>query len=341
MSGRSPDINAVRDWVDGRLDGFDQIRQVTKFNVGQSNPTYKLETPAGDYVLRRKPFGTLLKSAHAIDREFRAQSALADTDVPVARMDLYCDDDTVIGSEFYIMGFIEGVNFRDPVLPELLKEQRAVVMEELNRVLTSIHKVNLGDSGLSEFGPPGSYYKRQLARWTAQYQSSADRVIDEMDSLMDWLRDNLPDDGVTQTLVHGDYRIDNLLFDPDTLRCVGVLDWELSTLGHPYADLAGLIMQWQLPTGEEGRGLAGIERAAHGLMSDRSFIATYCAHMARPELDDFGFYLAFAFFRMAAILQGVKARGLRGNASNPEQAMRLGALVPTYARLGLEATRYK
>lgn len=340
MSVDDLDIDAVRNWVDGRLDGFDTVTGVHKFDVGQSNPTYKIETPAGGYVLRRKPPGKLLKSAHAVDREFRVQSALADTDVPVSRMHLLCEEDEVIGSAFYIMDFIDGVTFRDPALPQLLKEQRSVIMDEMNRVLCAIHRVNIHANGLSDFGAPGAYYKRQLLRWTSQYRSSVDTEIADMEDLITWLSANVPKEDGLQTLVHGDFRIDNLLFDPDNLRCVGVLDWELSTLGHPNADLAGLIMQWQLPAGEEGRGLAGIDRVANGLMSDRSFIATYCARMSQPGIPDFRFYLAFAFFRMAAILQGVKARALLGNASNPAQALKLGAYVPVYARLGLDAIRY-
>ena len=193
--------------------------------------------------------------------------------------------------------------------------------------------------GLSDYGPEGNYYARQVARWSKQYEASKTADIPQMDELMAWLKDNIPEDDGQRTLVHGDFRIDNMLFAPSEPRVTAVLDWELSTIGHPYADLAGVIMQWAMPPGKEGRGLAGIDREAEGLMSDEAFIAAYCERRGLPGIDRFGFYLAFCFFRMAAILQGVKRRALDGNASNPERALKLGAFVPDFAAGGLKAAQ--
>ncbi|MFY0690572.1 MAG: phosphotransferase family protein [Paracoccaceae bacterium] len=331
------DTEAVARWLTGRLPDFRGPLRATKFDVGQSNPTFRLDTPEASYVLRRKPPGVLLKSAHAVDREFRVQSALAGTDVPVARMHVLCEDEAVIGSAFYVMELVEGRNFRDPRLGELPAEARGAVYDEMNRVLAAIHSVDIDAVGLSDYGPQGNYYARQIDRWTKQYRATATEDIQAMETLIDWLAAEQPEDDGRRTLVHGDYRIDNMLFAQDGPDCVAVLDWELSTTGHPFADLAALIMQWQMPPGEDGRGLAGIDRKAHGLPSDEAFVEQYCARMGLPGIARFDFYLAFCFFRMAAILQGVKKRGLEGNASNPERAARLGAYVPAFAEGGLKA----
>ena len=272
-----------------------------------------------------------------MDREFRVQSALAETDVPVPRMLALCTDDDVIGTMFYIMQHVEGRNIDDPSMPSESPTARSAIIDEMNRVLAAIHTVDVEAVGLSDFGPPGNYYERQLARWTKQYRALQTEEIALMERLIEWLGTHMPPDDGQRTLVHGDYRIDNMLFATDAPRCRAVLDWELSTLGHPYADLAGVIMQWQLPPGSEGRGLAGMDRAVAGLPTDAEFVAAYCARRGLDGIAGFGFYVAFAFFRMAAILQGVKKRALDGNASNPEKALRLGAFVPRFAELGLEA----
>ena len=205
------------------------------------------------------------------------------------------------------------------------------------RILAAIHRVDLAATGLQDFGPEGSYFARQLARWIKQYRATQTQFLPDMEALIDWLAAHLPEDDGRRCLVHGDYRIDNLLFDLNGPRCLAVLDWELSTTGHPFADLAGVIMQWQLPTGSEGRGLAGVDRAEAGLPSDADFIERYCHHAGITPPEDFGFYVAFAFFRMAAILQGVGKRALDGNAANPEKGLKPGAYVPRRAELGLEA----
>jgi aminoglycoside phosphotransferase (APT) family kinase protein len=333
------DTAAVEAWMSAHVAGFRGPITVQKFATGQSNPTFRLNSPSGAYVLRRKPPGQLLKSAHAVDREFRVQRALAGTDVPVSRVHALCEDESVIGSMFYVMDYVQGRTFVDPRLADLTSQDRTALFDDMNRVLAAIHCVDLNATGLADYGPQGNYYQRQIDRWTKQYRASETDTIPDMDALIDWLHANLPKDDGRVTLVHGDYRIDNLLFAPDSATCVAVLDWELSTLGHPFADLAGVIMQWSLPPGEAGRGLAGVDRSTLGIPEDAAFIDAYCARMGLPGIDRFGFYLAFCFFRMAAILQGVKRRALEGNASNPEKALELGAFVPAFAAGGLKAAR--
>ena len=338
MSGaQTLDTDAVGAYLRDRLPGFDAPFTATKFAGGQSNPTFRLETGAGDYVLRRKPPGQLLKSAHAVDREYRVQKALAGSDVPVARMHLLCEDTGIIGSEFYVMDHVAGRNFNEPTLDGLTPGDRGAVIDDMNRVLAALHDIDIDAVGLADYGPPGHYLARQVARWTKQYRASETQAIADMDRLIARLEAEMPDDDGQRTLVHGDYRIDNMIYEADGTRCLAVLDWELSTIGHPYADLASVIMQWQLPPGREGRGLAGIDRAALGLPSDGAFLKAYCARRGIDRIDNFGYYVAFCFFRMGAIIQGVLKRALDGNASNPERAMQLGAYVPLFASSGLQA----
>ncbi|OIQ43260.1 MAG: phosphotransferase family protein [Roseobacter sp. MedPE-SWde] len=333
------DQEAVGAYLRGRLPGFDGGFEVVKFETGQSNPTFMLKTSQGNYVLRRKPPGVLLKSAHAVDREFRVQQALADTEVPVAKMHLLCEDDDVIGSAFYVMDHVPGRNITDPRMQDLDPETRTGVIDEMSRVLSELHQVDIEAVGLSDYGPPGNYFERQLARWTKQYRASETETIPEMNELIQALETAMPKDDGQRGLVHGDYRIDNMIFAGDSPMCKAVLDWELSTIGHPYADLAGVIMQWQMPPGAEGRGLAGVDRAALGLPSDQAFIDSYCQRRGLHGIDDFGFYLSFSFFRMGGILQGVLKRALDGNASNPERAVKLGGFVSLFARSGLDALK--
>ncbi|MGX0875619.1 aminoglycoside phosphotransferase (APT) family kinase protein [Roseovarius sp. MBR-154] len=333
------DTARVADWLAGHLPGFDGPVEAEKFSGGQSNPTYLLKTPARNYVLRRKPPGVLLKSAHAVEREFRVQRALAGTDVPVARMHVLCEDESVIGAPFYIMDAVPGRTFDAPSLPGLEPVERAAVIDEMNKVLAAIHAVDLEATGLSDYGPSGNYYRRQIDRWTAQYHATATGDLREMEALIVWLDGHVPPEDGQRCLVHGDYRLDNLLFAPDGTDCVAVLDWELSTIGHPYADLAAVIMQWSMPATTEGRGLAGVDRAALGLWSDEDFIARYCARRGLAPIEGFNFYLAFTYFRMAAILQGVKKRAMDGNASDPARGLALGEYVPEFARAGLRTAK--
>ena len=333
------DTKAVDNWLSKHLSGYAGPLHAQKYESGQSNPTFRLRASSGVYVLRRKPPGVLLKSAHAVDREFRVQKALFSSDVPVARMHVLCEDDSVIGSAFYIMEMVDGKSFDDPRLSELAIDERKPIFREMNRVLAAIHSVDLAKTGLNDFGPGGNYYQRQTDRWTKQYRSSETEEISEMAELMEWIAANIPEDDGQRTLVHGDYRIDNILFSKTSPKCLAVLDWELSTLGHPFADLAAVIMQWGMQPGMEGRGLSGVNRKAQGIMQDQEFVDAYCAKRGLTEIKNFGFYLAFCYFRMAGILQGVKKRALDGNASNPESALKMGRYVPELAKSGLDAAR--
>ncbi len=334
---RTLDREAITRYLSDRLEGFRGPVEIDKFATGQSNPTFRIATPDRAYVLRAKPLGQLLKSAHAVDREYRVQSALADSDVPVARMHLLCEDETVIGTMFYVMDHVEGRNFLRPDLPELGRDARAGVAAEMNRVLAALHDVDIEARGLADYGPPGNYYARQIGRWSKQYYASETGPMPAMDRLIARLEERIPPDDGQRTLVHGDYRIDNMIFDAEATACRAVLDWELSTIGHPYADLAAVIMQWRMPAGGETRGLAGLDRAALGLPSDEAFVARYCERRGLAGIPDFGFCVAFAFFRMAAIIQGVKKRGLDGNASNPEKARLAGERIPEFVAGGLDA----
>ena len=333
------DTQAVDNWLSKHMPGYAGPLQAQKYEGGHSNPTFRLRASSGVYVLRRKPPGVLLKSAHAVDREFRVQKALFSSDVPVARMHVLCEDDSVIGSAFYVMEMVDGKSFDDPRLSELAIDERKPIFREMNRVLAAIHSVDLAKTGLNDFGPDGNYYQRQTVRWIKQYRASETEKISEMAELMQWIADNIPEDDGQRTLVHGDYRIDNILFSKTSPNCLAVLDWELSTLGHPFADLAAVIMQWGMQPGLEGRGLSGVNRKAQGIMQDQEFVDAYCAKRGLTEIKNFGFYLAFCYFRMAGILQGVKKRALDGNASNPESALKMGRYVPELAKSGLEAAR--
>lgn len=339
MDTQTLDTSAVAAFLKDKLPGFDQDIEATKFSGGQSNPTFLLQTNAGNYVLRRKPPGPLLKSAHAVDREFRVQKALAGSEVPVAKMHVLCQDPSVIGSDFYVMDHMVGRNFNEPTMDGLKAEDRTSIIADMNRVLAALHDVDIEAVGLSDYGPPGHYLERQVGRWTKQYRASETQNIPSMNTLIDRLEAEMPDDDGQRTLVHGDYRIDNMIYDADGTRCLAVLDWELSTIGHPYADLASVIMQWQLPAGPQGRGLLGVDRRDLGLPSDAEFVASYCERRGLQGVDRFGFFVAFCFFRMGAIIQGVLKRALDGNASNPERAMQLGAFVPVFADNGLRALK--
>lgn len=331
------DTDRVAAYLTDHMPGFEGPLTAQQFPSGQSNPTFLIRAASGIYVLRRKPPGVLLKSAHAVDREFRVQSALADSAVPVAKMHLLCEDDAVIGSAFYVMQHMEGRNLNDPRLPGMSPGERAAIYDEMNRVLAALHDVDVDAVGLSDFGPPGNYYERQIGRWSKQYHASETGPLPDMNALMDRLVDRIPAPDGQRSLVHGDYRIDNMIFDAHGAQCLAILDWELSTIGHPYADLAAMVMQWHMPAGEEGRGLDGFDRATNGLPHDEDFIAAYCERRGLSGIPDFGFYLAFCFFRLAAILQGVKRRALDGNASNPELGLRYASVIPMLASKGLDA----
>ena len=330
------DLARIEPWLTAHVPGFRGPLSVEKTPTGQSNPTFILTAASGRYVLRRKPPGTLLKSAHAVDREFRVQKALAGSDVPVARMHVLCEDEDVLGSMFYVMDCVEGEIHFDPTLPDKSPEHRRVMFDDMNRVLAALHDIDYTVVGLGEFGRPGSYFARQVGRWSKQYHASATDPRPEMDELIDWVGANIPeDDGIT-TLVHGDYRIDNMIYGEDG-RVRAVLDWELATLGHPYSDLAYQCMQWRMPQGMETRGFGDVDRTTLGIPSEQEYIDQYCERRGLSGIPIFDFALAFSFFRMAAIVQGVLKRGLDGSASNPEQALAMGEYVSVFARRGLEA----
>ncbi len=331
------DAARVTEYLSENVCGFSGPIEVEKFQIGQSNPTFLLKTPAKNYVLRRKPPGVLLKSAHAVDREFRVQSALAGTDVPVAKMHHLCEDNDVIGTMFYVMDAIDGRNHTLPTMPDVDNVRRGAVIDEMNRVLAALHDVDIDAVGLSDYGAPGNYFERQIGRWSKQYRASETVEVPAMNELMERLVEQMPEDDGQRTLVHGDYRIDNMMFEHDGPNCLAVLDWELSTTGHPYADLAAVIMQWQMPANKEGRGFEGVDRAKIGVPTDNQFIESYCQRRGIGQIDNFGFYLAFNFFRMTGIIQGVLKRAVDGNASNPERGIQMGQYVPVFANAGLQA----
>ena len=330
------DAETVDRYLTANIPGFRGPVSFEKTPTGQSNPTFILTAASGRYVLRRKPPGQLLKSAHAVDREYRVQKALADTDVPTARMYHLCEDESVIGTIFYVMDCVDGDVHFDPRLPDKTPEVRARMFDGMCRALAALHNVDYAAVGLSDYGRPGSYFERQIGRWSKQYYASQTEDLSDMDVLIKWLGDNMPaDDGIT-TLVHGDYRIDNMIYSRDG-DVLAVLDWELSTLGHPYSDLAYQCMQWRMPPGLDTRGFGDIDRTQLGIPSEKAYIDRYCALRGIDSVPIFDFCLAFSFFRMAAIVQGVLKRGLDGNASNPERALQMGSYVPEFARRGLEA----
>ncbi len=338
------DIATLGPYLEAHVPGFAGLREVVKFDGGQSNPTYRLIADSGEYVLRAKPPGDLLKSAHQVDREFRVMAALAGSAVPVAKMLYLADEDSPIGRMFFVMEYVEGRIFWDPALPELGKGEAAnrecaAIYDAMNAALAALHSVDVKAAGLADFGVPGSYFERQLSRWTKQYRASEVDRIDDVHRLITWLEEHLPPDDGAASLVHGDYRLDNMIFAPDRPEILAILDWELSTLGHPLADLAYQCMQWRLPHQGGFRGLGGIDRACVGLPTEADYVAAYCRRRGIDAIDNWFFYLAFSFFRIAAILQGVYKRSLDGNASNPERAKLYGAAVPVLGTMAMEMIR--
>jgi aminoglycoside phosphotransferase (APT) family kinase protein len=317
--------------------------RVEQFKGGQSNPTYKLVTPRQTYVMRTKPgpAAKLLPSAHAIEREFRVMRALHGTEVPVARMHLLCSDETVIGRAFYVMQFVDGRVLWEQALPGFTSGDRHAIYDEMNRVIAALHSVNPAQVGLADYGKPGNYFVRQIARWTKQYQMSALQGIPEMDRLIDWLPAHLPPSALDESqvaIVHGDYRLDNLIFDAELPRIAAVLDWELSTLGHPLADFSYHCMAWHIEPGVF-RGIGGLDLAALGIPNEREYVRRYCERTGRGDPDavmaDWNFYLAYNLFRMAAIMQGIAKRAADGTASSA-QAQSSGGATTALARMGWE-----
>ena len=335
------DTSALDAWAAAHVGGYRGPSRAQKFATGQSNPTYLIETPDARYVLRRKPPGKLLKSAHMVEREFRVMKALETTGFPVPRVLALCEDESVAGSVFYLMAHVEGRIFWDPAMPGSNPAERAAVYDAMNAALAKMQSIDLAAAGLADYGRPGDYFERQWRRWSEQYRASETGEIADMNRLIDWLGANIPPDDGRVSLVHGDFRIDNMIFAPDAPKLLAVLDWELSTLGHPYSDLAYQCMQWRLPSAGEFRGLDGVDRAALGIPSEEEYVALYCERMGLSGVPHWNFLLAFNFFRIAAIVQGVYKRALDGNASNPERGIKMGAAVPMMARMALEAAEGK
>jgi aminoglycoside phosphotransferase (APT) family kinase protein len=331
------DTEVLGPYLEANVADFSGLRSVEKFADGQSNPTFKVSAVSGEYVLRRQPPGKLLKSAHAVDREYRVLAALANSDVPVARVYHLCEDRDVIGSMFYVMEFCDGRIFWDSAIPEVGKTERSAIYDEMMRVLAALHQVDIEKVGLSDFGKPGSYFERQYERWSSQYRASELRPIAAMETLISWLGEHLPDDDGRVSLVHGDYRLDNMIFDASSPTVIALLDWELSTLGHPFADVGYQCMQLRLPANiGHISGLRGHDLGELGIPTEQEYVANYCERMGIDGIDNFGFYVAFSFFRLAAIIQGVAKRAADGNASN-KNAAQLGKYVQPMAELALDA----
>lgn len=341
------DVAALQAHLARALPGFAGPLQVEQFKGGQSNPTYKLVTPSRSYVMRTKPgpAAKLLPSAHAIEREFRVMRALHGSAVPVPEMLLLCEDESVIGRAFYIMEFIPGRVLWEQSLPGFEPAERGRLYDEMNRVIAALHQVDVGAAGLADYGKPGNYFERQIARWSKQYQASITQPIDAMDELMRWLPAHMPAsarDESQVSVVHGDFRLDNLVFHPSEPRVLAVLDWELSTLGHPLADFSYHCMSWHIPPGAF-RGIGGLDLAALGIPAEADYVRRYCERTGRADpqavMADWNFYMAYNLFRMAGILQGIAKRVEDGTASSA-QARQAGAGARPLAEMGWRIARH-
>ena len=330
------DTAALGAWLQQHLEGFAGPLSVEMFKGGQSNPTYKLVTPGKSYVMRAKPgpVAKLLPSAHAIEREFAVMSGLQGTDVPVPRMHVLCEDESIIGRAFYIMEFMQGRVLWDQALPGMTPEERTAIYNESNRVISALHTVKFAERGLASYGKPGNYFERQIGRWSKQYLASVTQPIAEMDQLMAWLPAHMPASARDEnrvSIVHGDFRLDNLMFHPTEPRVIAVLDWELSTLGHPLADFSYHCMAWHIPPGAF-RGIGGVDVRSLGIPGEQEYIARYCERtgLTTPqELKvDWNFYLAYNLFRIAAILQGIAKRVEAGTASSAQAAQSAKGVRP-------------
>jgi aminoglycoside phosphotransferase (APT) family kinase protein len=333
-AGLEFDVAALEAWLAARLPGFEGPLQVRQFSGGQSNPTYQLQSPGRAYVLRRKPPGALLPSAHAIEREFRVMRALAEgSAVPIARPLLLCEDTTVIGTAFYVMEHAAGRIFWDPTLPEVPASGRASVFRAMNGALASLHAADPAAIGLGDYGRPEGYVARQVARWSRQYAGDAQIAgrVPEIEQLIEWLPKHLPSQEPRPAVVHGDFRIDNLVFHPTEPQVIAVLDWELSTIGDPHADFAYHVMMYRMDSGPIP-GLAGRDLVALGLPSEAEYVSWYCERRGIPEVPQLDFYVAFCLFRLAGIFHGIRGRVQRGTAVSP-QAQRYAAEVETIARI--------
>lgn len=308
------DEGRLTEWMQANVEGFKGPLHLTKFKGGQSNPTYKIEAASGNYVLRRKPFGPLLPSAHAVDREYKVQAGMYKTGFPVARQYGLCTDDSVIGSWFYVMGMVDGRTIWNGAMPGSTPEERRAVYFEMFDVLAKLHNTDIEAAGLSDFGKPGNYFGRQVDRWTKQYRLSETETMPGMERLIEWLPATLPEQTRT-SVVHGDFRIDNAIFDRGSPKCLAVLDWELSTIGDPLADFSYVAMAWVTENGGRS-GVKDIDRKALGIPELEEVVERYCAATGRDSIPDLNWYLAYNFFRLAGIMQGIKKRVIDGTASS-------------------------
>ena len=319
------DVDGLERYMQTNFDKFTGPISVSQFKGGQSNPTYRIETGSDSFTLRRKPPGQLLPTAHAVDREYEVISALQDTDVPVPKSFALCEDEEVIGTVFYIMEFVHGRVLWEPQLPGMTSRQRSDIYDEMNSVIARLHGVDIEEVGLSKFGRPGNFIARQIRRWSKQYLESNEEPIEELNRLCEWLPENLPDRDET-TVVHGDYRIDNMIFHSQKEQVVAVLDWELSTLGDPVGDFAYHVMQWRLPP-HIFHGLYGVDLESLGIPTEEEYVTAYCRRTGRDEIPHWDYYMAYCMFRLSAILHGILVRVRQGTAASAH-----GAKMGNFAR---------
>jgi aminoglycoside phosphotransferase (APT) family kinase protein len=335
------DVKKLEAYLAERIEGFQTPLEVRQFKGGQSNPTYQLITPNRKYVLRRKPPGKLLPSAHAVDREYRAIAALYPTGFPVAKPYLLCEDESVIGTMFYVMDCVEGRIYWGPMLPDCSPKERTAIYEAMNATLAQLHKLDYEKLGLADFGKPGAYIARQISRWTKQYQLSVTEKIPEMDRLIEWLPAHLPPQE-RNSIVHGDYRLDNMILHPTEPKVLAVLDWELCTIGDPMADFTYHLMQWQMPPGGTSGGtstLLGADLKSMGIPNMDEYVAMYCRNMDLKGIPNLDYYTAYNFFRIAGILQGIVGRVRDGTAANANAASNADAVRPLAQRAWYFAER--
>jgi len=338
MNDPNAHLESIQKYLAIAAPEIDRINKIEKFSNGQSNPTYLLSTDSARYVLRSKPVGDLLKSAHAVEREYKVMKALEDTDVPVPRMLCLCENEAVAGSIFFVMSYEEGRIFWDPVLPQLSTVERSTLYMQKIQTLAALHSVDPGSVGLQGFGRMGNYFERQFDRWTTQYRASETQKINEMETLIHWLARNMPTDDGQSAIIHGDFRLDNLIISANKPDIEAIIDWELSTLGHPLADLAYFCMCLRMPSGEQISGLQDIQRSTLGIPSEDEMVIAYSKLRQIGPIENWSFYLAFSFFRLAAICQGVLKRAMDGNASNTK-ALQVGALAPKLAQQGMSVIK--
>ena len=328
------DIASLNEYLQANVDGYNGPLTLKQFKGGQSNPTYLLNASSGEYVMRRKPSGKLLKSAHAVDREYRVMSALHSAGFPVPRTYVLCVDESVIGTMFFVMEYVEGRIFWDLDLRDCARDERTAIYDQVNQTLARLHNFDWTSLGIDDFGKPGNYFSRQISRWSGQYAASETSKIPEMDRLIEWLPENIPGDE-SSSVVHGDFRLDNMVIHPTEPRILAVLDWELSTIGHPLGDFTYHLMAWQIPDfGIGSSGLQGKDLNALGIPGEDEYIAAYCERTGRPEgISNRDFYSAYNFFRIAAILQGIAGRVRDGTAAST-YAERAARAVAPLAEMG-------